>query len=191
MTVDTLKNELINSNEDAEQAHGELEQLRLRASDSQKHTSEEATSREMALRDAQEDLERVRMEKEEWEGEAMRERVRSDELAVRLGQVEMELAAAKGERELLREERDREAESAANLHAVLEEFQAGEWPWRWRDDGADSLGLGSQGTGARVDVGRPQDSSAELQQVSCRLQAARNIGRGASCRWRCSKRGWR
>ena len=125
LSVDTLKNELINSHEDAEHAHGELEQLRLRASDSQKHTSEEATSRELALRDAQEDLERVRMEKEEWEGEAMRERVRSDELEARLGQVEMELAGAKGEREVLREERDREAESAANLHAVLEEFQAG------------------------------------------------------------------
>lgn len=117
--------ELIQTNDDAEHAHSELEQLRLRAFDSQKLTSEEASERELALRDAQEDLERVRMEREEWEGEAMRERVRREELQARLGQVEMELGVAKSEREVLREERDREAESAANLHAVLEEFQAG------------------------------------------------------------------
>ncbi|ORY92707.1 hypothetical protein BCR35DRAFT_298211 [Leucosporidium creatinivorum] len=123
-SVETLRLELIQTNDDAEHAHSELEQLRLRAFDSQKLTSEEASERELALRDAQEDLERVRMEREEWEGEAMRERVRREELVTRLGQVEMELGVAKSEREVLREERDREAESASNLHAVLEEFQA-------------------------------------------------------------------
>lgn len=55
----------------------------------------------------------------------MRERVRREELVARYSQVEMEYAQAKSERESLREERDREQESAANLHAVLEEFQAG------------------------------------------------------------------
>lgn len=125
-SVETLRLELIQTNDDAEHAHSELEQLRLRAFDSQKLTSEEASERELALRDAQEDLERVRMEREEWEGEAMRERVRREELVTRLGQVEMELGVAKSDREVLREERDREAESASNLHAVLEEFQAGE-----------------------------------------------------------------
>lgn len=117
---------MIQTNDDAEHAHSELEQLRLRAFDSQKSTTEEAHAREVALRDAQEDLERVRMEREEWEGEAMRERVKREQLQARVGQIEMELGTAKSEREALREERDREAESAANLHAVLEEFQAGE-----------------------------------------------------------------
>lgn len=129
-TVETLKSELIASNEDAEYAHSELETLRVRAFDSQKNTSEEASSREIALRDAQEDLERVRMEREEWEGEAMRERVRREELAGRAGSLEMELSAVKNERNALRMDRDREAESAANLHAVLEEFQAGESLYR-------------------------------------------------------------
>ena len=82
-------------------------------------------TREGALRDAQEDLERVRMEREEWEGEAMRERVRREEIVSRLSAAELELEGSRSEREQLREERDREAESAANLHAVLEEFQAG------------------------------------------------------------------
>lgn len=123
-TVETLKTELINSHSDADAAHDELEQLRLRAFDSQNQTSAEAGERERALREAQEDLERERMEREEWETQAMRERVRREELQARCGQVEMELAQAKADREQFREERDREAESAGNLHAVLEEFQA-------------------------------------------------------------------
>ncbi|KAL8293284.1 hypothetical protein RQP46_000978 [Phenoliferia psychrophenolica] len=124
LTVDTLKSELVQSHDDADHVHSELEQLRLRAFDSQRQTTDEASSRETALRDAQDDLERVRLEREEWEDEAMRERVRREELEDRVGQLEIELAAVKTDREVLREDRDREAESAANLHAVLEEFQA-------------------------------------------------------------------
>lgn len=120
-----MRIELIQANEDAEHAHSELEQLRLTALDSVKSTSEEATSRELALRDLQEDVERVRFEREEWESEAMRERVRREEMQTRLNQVEVELAHAKNELDIMRDERDREAESAANLHAVLEEFQQG------------------------------------------------------------------
>lgn len=123
-TIETLKVELIQSNEESEVVHSELEQLRLRAFDSQRQSSEEVSTRERALRDAQEDLERERIEKEEWEGEAMRERVRREEVLARLGSVEMELGMAKSDREVLREERDREAEAASNLHAVLQEFQA-------------------------------------------------------------------
>lgn len=99
--------------------------MRARAFDSEQAVSDEAQERELALREAQEDLERVRIERDEWEQEAMRERVRREELATRHSQIEMEFAHAKAEREVLREERDREMESAANLHAVLEEFQAG------------------------------------------------------------------
>ncbi|GAA5981922.1 hypothetical protein JCM10908_004667 [Rhodotorula pacifica] len=123
-TVETLKAELIQSHGDADALHTELEKLRARAFDSERANTDEAQQREIALRESQEDLERVRIERDEWEGEAMRERVRREELAARQGQIEMELAQAKADRETLREERDREAESAANLSAVLEEFQA-------------------------------------------------------------------
>ncbi|GAA5861069.1 hypothetical protein JCM8547_008024 [Rhodosporidiobolus lusitaniae] len=122
--LDTLRSELIQSHADTDALQSEVEQLRLSAFDSDRQSSDEAAEREMALREAQEDLERVRIERDEWEGEAMRERVRREELGARCAQVEMELAQAKAERENLREERDREQESAANLHAVLEEFQA-------------------------------------------------------------------
>ncbi|GAA5861903.1 hypothetical protein JCM3774_001345 [Rhodotorula dairenensis] len=123
-TVETLKTELIQSHADSDALHTELEKLRARAFDSERANTDEAQQRELALREAQEDLERVRIERDEWEGEAMRERVRREELATRQGQIEMELAQAKADRETLREERDRETESAANLSAVLEEFQA-------------------------------------------------------------------
>ncbi|BGP55264.1 hypothetical protein JCM8202v2_002862 [Rhodotorula sphaerocarpa] len=123
-TVETLKAELIQSHADAESLHNEMEKLRSRAFDSEQASTDEAQQREIALRETQEDLERVRIERDEWEGEAMRERVRREELAARQGQIEMDLAQAKADRETLREERDREMESAANLNAVLEEFQA-------------------------------------------------------------------
>lgn len=125
-TVETLKSELIQSHADAETLHTDLEKLRTRVLDSERASTDEAQQREIALRETQEDLERVRIERDEWEGEAMRERVRREELASRQGQLEMELAQAKADRETLREERDREMESAANLNAVLEEFQASE-----------------------------------------------------------------
>lgn len=125
-TLETLKAELIQSHADSDALHTELEKLRARAFDSERANTDEAQQREIALRESQEDLERVRIERDEWEGEAMRERVRREELAARQGQIEMELAHAKADRETLREERDREMESAANLSAVLEEFQASE-----------------------------------------------------------------
>lgn len=124
-TIETLKSELIQSHEDADHVHSELEQLRSRAFDSQKSSVEEVNARERSLREAQEDLERVRMEREEWEGEAMRERVRREEVVARLSALEFEYVAVKEEREMLRDERDREAESASNLNVVLEEFTAG------------------------------------------------------------------
>ncbi|KDE07565.1 hypothetical protein MVLG_02234 [Microbotryum lychnidis-dioicae p1A1 Lamole] len=123
-TIDTLKAELIQAHEDSERLHTELESLRARAFDSQKGLSDEAAEREMALRDAQEEAERIRIDRDEWEGEAMRERVKREELSTRLGQLEMELGQCKADRDAFREERDREAESASNLQTVLEEFQA-------------------------------------------------------------------
>ncbi|GAA6015022.1 hypothetical protein JCM11491_001629 [Sporobolomyces phaffii] len=123
-TVETLKTELIHANDDADQAHTELEHLRSHAFDAERQTHDEANERDLLLREVQDDLERVKMEREEWEAEAMRERVRREEMQSIFSQVEMDLASAKAERDVLRDERDRERESAANLHAVLEEFQA-------------------------------------------------------------------
>lgn len=106
------------------------------------------------------------MEREEWEGEAMRERVRREELVTRLGQVEMELGVAKSEREVLREERDREAESASNLHAVLEEFQAGESEARALKWGNRMLTLDSCATA------KERELESTLGDLQAQLQAS-------------------
>lgn len=103
-----------------------MEELRSRALDSQRQTSDEASEREAMLREAQEDLERLRMQMEEWETEAMRERTRRETAETRMSQLEVEATNLGSEIERIRMERDREAESAANLHLVLEEFQTGE-----------------------------------------------------------------
>lgn len=124
-TVETLRSELITSNEDLDHAQNELEASRHRAFDSQRQTSDEAMARESALRELQEDLESSKMDLEEWKGEAGRERVAREAHAQAHAVLERELLGLKSERDSLRSERDTHAESAANLHNVLEEFQAG------------------------------------------------------------------
>lgn len=123
-TIETLKTELIASHEDSERVHSELDQLRSTAFDSQKQTTDEASSRDLMLREAQEDLERVRIEREEWESEAMRERVRREQYEQHAQQLEVDLAHVKTELAVMTEDRDRHAESAINLQTVLEEFQS-------------------------------------------------------------------
>ena len=124
-TVETLRSELIASNEDLESAHRELEAARSRAADAERAELDDAGARETALRDAQEDLERIRSEREAWEIEAGHERVGREEALQAQQALERDLAALRAERDTLRSERDAEAQSARNLHVVLEEFQAG------------------------------------------------------------------
>lgn len=96
----------------------------MRADDSAKATTDEASAREAQLRDVTEDLERSRLEREDWENQAMKERVERESLETDLNSVQRELSQLRLEKQQLKDERDREAESASNLHAVLEEFQA-------------------------------------------------------------------
>ena len=122
-SLDTLRRELVQSHEDHERAHGELEQLRARAFDTERQSSSEALGRETALRDAHDELERVRLERDDWEDAMMRERVRREQLEQVVAQQDAEREQLAARLASAEQERDREAESAANLHAVLEEFQ--------------------------------------------------------------------
>lgn len=124
-TVETLRTELIASNDDLEAAHRDLEAARSRAAEAQREAQDDSGLHESALRDAQEDLERVRAEREAWEVEAGRERIAREDALQAHQTLERELAAMRIERDALRTDRDAEAESARNLHHVLEEFQAG------------------------------------------------------------------
>ena len=123
-TIETLKSELISNNEECERLHTQVEQLRLRADDSAKASLDESSARETQLREVVEDLEKCRLEREDWENQAMKERVERETLETSLNSAERELSQLRHEKQVLKNERDREAESAANLHNVLEEFQA-------------------------------------------------------------------
>jgi hypothetical protein len=121
-TVETLKQELIASNEEVERASNELAAVRTRAF---QENAQETLLRERELREAQSELERCRLERDEWERMALQDRVVADEAK---SAVEM----YKRDVELEREARTREAgelelerEKSSNLQSVLEDFQAG------------------------------------------------------------------
>jgi len=87
--------------------------------------SGEALQRELALREARAELERTRTARDDWEAEAMAQRVRTEEARTTLDATYRELAAAKEASERNATARDAEAERANNLQAVLEDFQSG------------------------------------------------------------------
>ncbi|KAG6885733.1 hypothetical protein C0993_010560 [Termitomyces sp. T159_Od127] len=120
-TVETLKNELLASHEEAERSAHELDMMRSRALE---ENTQESILRERELREAQTELERCRIERDEWERTALQERTLSDDLKSSVDTYKREL-------ELEREERDRELveleaekEKSQNLQSVLQDFQA-------------------------------------------------------------------
>ena len=75
-TVETLRSELIASNEEAERSSRELETMRSRALHD---SSQETFLRERELRELQAELEQCRIERDEWEQKALQEHVDADE----------------------------------------------------------------------------------------------------------------
>ncbi|GAA93686.1 uncharacterized protein L969DRAFT_96673 [Mixia osmundae IAM 14324] len=123
--VETLKTELIASNEDNAKAHAELEHIQSRAADSQRLGAEELSIREAAFKDLQDDVEKMRLAKEAWEAEAMRERIERETAQATLQVIDREISTLKRDKDAMQADRDRYAESASNLQTVLEEFQEG------------------------------------------------------------------
>ena len=117
-TVEALQSEVLASNAESERASRELDAMR-------QEVSGESLQREQALREARAELERARTARDDWEAEAMAQRVRVDEARSTLEATYRELAGAReaGERDAAA--RDAEAERANNLQAVLEDFQSG------------------------------------------------------------------
>ena len=81
--------------------------------------------RERELRDLQVELERCRMERDEWEREALEGRVGLDEArtAAENYRRDLEIEQEKGERTKM--ELEAEREKTVNLQSVLEDFQNG------------------------------------------------------------------
>ncbi|KAF8234943.1 hypothetical protein L208DRAFT_1358938 [Tricholoma matsutake] len=121
ITVETLKQELIASHDETERISNELDTLRSRALE---ESAQESLVRDRELREAQMELERCRMEREEWERIAMQEGAVVDDLKSGIETLKTDL-------ELEREARDRyslqvqsEREKSHNLESVLQDFQA-------------------------------------------------------------------
>ena len=122
VTVETLKSELVASNEEGERASHELEAMRSRAL---QDNAQEVYMRERELRETQAELEQCRMERDEWEQKALQEHVSADEARTALANVRRELEVERTAREMAAAELTVEKEKCVNLQSVLEDFQAG------------------------------------------------------------------
>lgn len=121
-TIETLKDELILSHEEAERSSRELELLRSKAL---QDNALEAAARERETLELQGELERCRIERDEWEHALLEERVFADEAKAGLVSLRRELEVEKDARMKDAEELQRERERSANLQSVLEDFQSG------------------------------------------------------------------
>ena len=114
--------ELISSNDEAERVTRELEALRTRALH---ENAQESMLRERELRETQSELERCRIERDEWERGLMQERVVLNEARVSIDVLSRDLEIEQETRRRDVEALEVERERASNLQSVLEDFQAG------------------------------------------------------------------
>ncbi|VDC00130.1 unnamed protein product [Peniophora sp. CBMAI 1063] len=120
-TVETLKAEVLASNEESERATRELDVLRGRAMEENAH---ETARRERELHETQAELERTRLERDDWERTAMQERVTADEARAALEVARREAAVERDAAQRAEEELETERTNSRNLQSVLEDFQS-------------------------------------------------------------------
>jgi chromosome segregation ATPase len=118
-TVETLKAELVASHEEIERSARERDAL------ASARDLSESIVRERELREAQGELERCRIERDEWERKAVQERMAVDEVRAGMEILRRELEAERDAHEKDAGKLSLEVEKAANLQSVLEDFQAG------------------------------------------------------------------
>ncbi|KAI8972800.1 hypothetical protein BD414DRAFT_425485 [Trametes punicea] len=120
-TVETLKAELIASNEEAERASKELEAMRSRAL---QDSAQETFLRERELRELQAELEQCRIERDEWEQKALQEHISADEARSAADALRRDLEIEREARLRAEGSLEVEREKCNNLQSVLEDFQA-------------------------------------------------------------------
>lgn len=86
---------------------------------------QENLARERELRETQAELERCKLERDEWERSAMQEKVAADEARLSLEELRRDLEVEREARLRGMSELEAEQEKASNLQSVLEDFQAG------------------------------------------------------------------
>ncbi|KIK80609.1 hypothetical protein PAXRUDRAFT_833431 [Paxillus rubicundulus Ve08.2h10] len=115
-TVETLRAELIASHAESERTVRELDLLR-------NHDLHESAASEKELRDTVGELERSRMERDEWERVAMQEKVAAEEARSMSDALRRELDMEREAREEDILGLEAAKETAANLQSVLQDFQ--------------------------------------------------------------------
>ena len=120
VTVETLKAEVLASNEEAERASRELETLRSRALHD---SSQETFLRERELRELQAELEQCRIERDEWEQKALQEHISADEARTTVDALRRDLEVERDARQRAETNLEVEREKSGNLQSVLEDFQ--------------------------------------------------------------------
>lgn len=121
-TIDTLQQEIITSNAEADQASRELELMRNRAFE---ESAQESLIREQELREVQTELERNRIEKDDWEAAALESKAKLDEARSSLESARRDLELERQARQKDTRELEAEREKSFNLQSVLEDFQRG------------------------------------------------------------------
>ncbi|KAF8842947.1 hypothetical protein BDN67DRAFT_898199 [Paxillus ammoniavirescens] len=116
-TVETLRAELIASHAESERTARELDLLR-------NHDLHESAASERELRDTLGELERSRMERDEWERVAMQEKVAAEEARSTSDALRRELDLEREAREEDIVGLEAAKETAANLQSVLQDFQS-------------------------------------------------------------------
>ena len=120
-TVETLKSELIASNEEADRASHELEAMRSRALHD---STQETFLRERELRELQAELEQCRIERDEWEQKALEAHVSADEVRAAADVLRRDLEVERDARQRAETGLEIEREKCSNLQSVLEDFQS-------------------------------------------------------------------
>ncbi|KAF9174807.1 hypothetical protein BGX21_001032 [Mortierella sp. AD011] len=123
-TIKQLEEELMASHEHYEKTSRELEHLRRHMDDIKEDAFSEVVEKENLLQELQSRLQREEREREDWETMASEQRASKDHAVMNMRAMERERDAARAEKEVLRQELNREIESLNNLQTVLEEFQS-------------------------------------------------------------------
>ncbi|GJJ14994.1 hypothetical protein Clacol_009264 [Clathrus columnatus] len=120
-TIETLKEELIQSNIEADRSSRELEGLRAKVF---QDSAQEAVLRERELHDLQNELEQCRIERDEFEQALMEEKVILDNVKNDVTDLKKELLKESEMRMAVASDLEKERERSSNLQMVLEDFQA-------------------------------------------------------------------
>ncbi|WVR05645.1 hypothetical protein IAU60_002667 [Kwoniella sp. DSM 27419] len=119
-TLTTLQSELSSASQESSNLQSQLSQLRSQSDSS----SSDVLSLTREMRELRGEMERLRVEREEWEVEAGREREKRESMEDEMRAIERREREERREMERALQELEAERQRAGNLQEVLGEFQA-------------------------------------------------------------------